>query len=688
MTDLKERFSLADEIGMRDLWSEARRRAATPEAPPRAYDWPPALGRRFAAAAVALAVFATAGVFAWDLSHPDPSFGPTPSPAVDLASELPEGWSELPAPPEVRSGAATAWTGSQLLVWGGYEYTGDDDDSPFEDALVFDAASRTWTRVPGGPLEARAFAGSAWTGSEFLVWGGDDMGKTRNFFADGAAYDPEARSWSMLPEAPILGRAPLSVWTGKEFIVWGTAIRAGPYLDGAAYDPTARSWRVIADAPIELTDATAAWTGEEMIVFGASLDGNNHSETPTAIGAAYDPETDIWRELPPSDLSPQAHTAAWLNGELIAWDYEHGTAAYDPGPDVWRALPKVPLSFAECGPDSVATPQLVLGNYCGQTVLFSLQEDAWHREPIPGLEGEGCCRVLEPVAAGNVVMIPSHSYGMGLGEPDRRMFAFNPPAAVRTDPRGEVFQPEPFIPPTERDGDRILMPITFPDGSEATLSYPIPLDLATLGVQPDVSYHRTDEPETWLPVVFQNGSDASIAPFVDRSGPDLLVNHSSGGLDIWRFNDRWIRRLEQGSLEVPEAHWIRFRLPRWTVLVAIRRLEDWQEVLENLTVRETSSGFPVVDASGSIVLNEGHSDAGGPQLSFGDRFPDPGTITDGDLVDLYPDPCTPGTELGPPGYGSSCLGHGDVFANVRGEQAFVDDVIKGLHVETFERAVT
>ena len=68
MPELKERFSMADEIGTRDLWSEARRRAALPEAPPRTLEWPPGIGRRLVAVAVAFAIFATAAVFAWDLS--------------------------------------------------------------------------------------------------------------------------------------------------------------------------------------------------------------------------------------------------------------------------------------------------------------------------------------------------------------------------------------------------------------------------------------------------------------------------------------------------------------------------------------------------------------------------------------------------------------------------------------------
>jgi hypothetical protein len=446
MSDLKERFSLADEIDTKDLWGEARRRAAAPETPSRAVDGRPAAGRRIAAAVVALAVFATAAVFAWDLSHPDPDLGPDPSPAVvDLAAELPEGWSELPAPPEVRSGAATAWTGSELLVWGGYEYVGGNED-PDAGGFAFDAQTRTWSQLPASPLEGRSDMAFGWTGRELLIWGGWDGGfRDPPYFGDGAAFDPVAGTWRMLPTAPIGARTAFSVWTGKEMIVWGSRERAARRLDGAAYDPITNAWRPIADGPIDITDGSAVWTGDEMIVFGAALDSNNHADTPTAIAAAYDPDTDTWREPPASDLSPQAMTAEWLNGELIAWDYDQASAAYDPVANVWESLPDVPLRFSECRPVTVATSETVFGEFCGGTVVFSPQEGAWHREPMPVPDTEdGCCWVHEPVAVGEVVLVPSNLYDEPPGGTERRMFAYNPRMVVAADlPAGWSELPPP-----------------------------------------------------------------------------------------------------------------------------------------------------------------------------------------------------------------------------------------------------
>jgi hypothetical protein len=678
MTELKDRFSLADEIGTRDLWGEARRRAAAPEAPPRAVEWPPAMGRRLAAAAVALAVFATAAAFAWDLSHPDVAFDPRPPLAVDLASELPEGWSELPPPPEVRTEAATAWTGSDLLVWGGYEWVGSGDEDPDATGFAFDAVSRRWGSLPASPLRGRSEAVYAWTGRELLIWGGWDGGlREEPYFDDGAAFDPAAEAWRMLPPAPIEARTAFSVWTGREFLVWGSTNRTHRLRDGAAYDPTSNTWRTIADGPTDITDGSAVWTGKEMIVFGAALDGNNHADTPTAIAAAYDPVADTWRALPPSDLSPQAMTAEWLNGELIAWDYDHTTAAYDPVADEWRPLPRVPLQFSECRPVSVATDRTMFGEFCGKTVVFSTDEDAWLRVPMPRPDPPGgCCSVLEPVAAGDVVLVSTHFYGAALEAIDRRMLVYNPPAVVRTDPTGEVLDPEPFIPQgAERHGDLIRLPVVFPDDSRATLVYPIPLDLATLGVQPDLSYVW----DGYFPIVFIHDPDASIDAFVDPEGPVRFVNTSAGGLEIWRARGNDVNR----------RFWMRFDLPSWTVLVSVRdALEAAVTVAGGLDIRETSSGFPVVEASGPIALAEGFGEAGGAQLAFGDGTAEPNTVSQLDAtIFLSPDGCTPATNSDRSGgYGSACLGDGSVFASIYGDREFVTSVTEGLRVEDFREA--
>jgi hypothetical protein len=381
MRELREQLRRVDELRMPDVWSEARRRVVSGglrEVPLRDG---PSSARRGAAAVVAFVVFAAGGTLLWRAIQPAPELrgpSPSPEPATDALSELAPGWTRLAPPPDYRCCAATAWTGSELLVWSGYEYTGFSDEVADPGGFRFDPISGRTRAMAPSPLDPRSVPASAWTGDELLVWGGQDPGGPP-FYDDGAAYDPATDTWRLLPPSPLSARVPLSVWTGSQWILWGTGVRRDDRpLDGAAYDPASNTWRSIASGPIELTDATATWTGTEMIVFGAALHGGNQPESPTAIAAAYDPRADSWRTLRPSPLDTNSNTAVWNGSELVALDYDHASAAYDPQTDTWRDLGRVPGDDCEGGlSGSVAIDGDVLAIDCGEALLFEKGSDRW-----------------------------------------------------------------------------------------------------------------------------------------------------------------------------------------------------------------------------------------------------------------------------------------------------------------------
>jgi N-acetylneuraminic acid mutarotase len=124
-----------------------------------------------------------------------------------------------------------------------------------------------------------------WTGSEMIVWGGWDGGST--YFSDGARYNPEANSWSALPAAgaPAARASHTVVWTGSEMIVWGGGYDGGGrytwFNDGGRYNPAANSWTAVLTngAPASREYHTAVWTGSEMILFGGYGNGGCLSDT-------------------------------------------------------------------------------------------------------------------------------------------------------------------------------------------------------------------------------------------------------------------------------------------------------------------------------------------------------------------------------------------------------------------------
>ena len=433
--DLRRRFAAARDLPTPELWGMIQSRTVTGVVPMQDEGpAPPGRRQRLLTAVLAFTVFAAAGLFAWTAfsARVRDSSPATPAQSGSATafdpSTIPEGWTELAAPPEIRSGATQVWTGSELLEWGG-STDASGDRPPENDGIAYDAPTDTWETIPPAPIAPRSYAAHAWTGTELLVWGGWDgswSGDEPGTMGDGAAYDPATQRWRELPPAPIDGRTPLFAWTGDELIVWGTSFRTNERpLDGAAYDPASDTWRSIAEGPIELTDATAAWTGGEMIVFGAALYGGNRAETPTAIGAAYDPAADSWREIPASEIDPNANTANWLDGRLIAWDYAEHTSAYSPDTDSWTNLAGPPVDACEDTPRGVSADGLIFGELCAEQVVIRPGEDRWHnvtRRDLPFTPGGFA-------AAGPVVLVFGYEGDYFDQGGPLQMFAYRPPSS-------------------------------------------------------------------------------------------------------------------------------------------------------------------------------------------------------------------------------------------------------------------
>lgn len=159
-------------------------------------------------------------------------------------------------------------------------------------------AGATWSEMADAPIKGRGAAASAWTGEELLVWGGRTEAEINDeLFDDGAAYDPASNSWTVLPPAPLAAVSyPLSVWTGDELVVLGGFDAYGfPVIQGAAYRPSTRSWRPVSlpDGLAPVVATGAAWTGKRLVVVGlAKGDGGRPAVS------AWDPDTGRWQRLP------------------------------------------------------------------------------------------------------------------------------------------------------------------------------------------------------------------------------------------------------------------------------------------------------------------------------------------------------------------------------------------------------
>ncbi len=109
-----------------------------------------------------------------------------------------------------------------------------------------------WTQLAAAPIEGRIWPSTTWTGDELIVWGGV-LPSTGSVHNDGAVFDRADNAWHTMSDPPIAGRVGhVAVWTGDELIIWGgheggTGGRPSSRLqDGAAYDPDTDNWRQIA----------------------------------------------------------------------------------------------------------------------------------------------------------------------------------------------------------------------------------------------------------------------------------------------------------------------------------------------------------------------------------------------------------------------------------------------------------
>jgi N-acetylneuraminic acid mutarotase len=429
MRDLGERFRVLDRLEPTALEREVARRSVLPESVPA----PLRPRNRLAAGLVAASVTAIA-VFAWSALRPlgeDARNDTAQTPASDAWSWAGEGWTELPAPPEWRDGAAIVWTGSELLYWGGR----DASDRAVADGYAFDPADESWSRVPEAPSSASGMD-AVWTGDEALFF---DVAQGRPSSAV-LAFDPSIERWRSLapsPHAPEWGGA--SAWTGSELVVAGGGGSGSAETRQAyALDPIDDSWRPLPDMPIAVNLADATWTGSEIVVLGSEIDRRNNASTRTSVAAAYNPQTNAWRRLSDPPVSAQTAAISWAGERLVAWEgYSPAAAEFLPAEERWRSIDTGDVEGGECYAQGATVRSTILTWGCGAPAAWFTDTSTWARIERPvGADVDGITFSLGTVHEAGPVAVVEHVETVLLngepyiGSPDapRHLWAWRPPS--------------------------------------------------------------------------------------------------------------------------------------------------------------------------------------------------------------------------------------------------------------------
>ena len=223
-------------------------------------------------------------------------------------------WSVGAAPPfQYFTGGTNfaAWTGSKMLTF------------TVGQGASYDPASDSWSTMNTTGAACAQQGTAVWTGSLWILWGGDACMNSEIVVDTGAAYDPSNDTWTPIPVqgAPSARRSHTAVWTGSEMIIWGGTDMTGQILsDGGAYDPATHSWRTITEPPglAQTVSPTAVGIPGQMLLWSGYSDPSGQL---TPQGSQYDACGRAWWRMPTTNqpsLRPNP-SSVWTGVEMIVW---------------------------------------------------------------------------------------------------------------------------------------------------------------------------------------------------------------------------------------------------------------------------------------------------------------------------------------------------------------------------------
>ena len=269
--------------------------------------------------------------------------------------------------PSARAGHTAVWTGSEMIVWGGYNGSSYLNTGARYNPSIDSWTATSTTNAPGGRQECTA----VWTGNEMIVWGGYNGSSYLN---TGARYNPSIDRWTATSttNAPTGRYEHTAIWTGSEMIVWGGFFGGFPLNDGGRYNPGTDTWTATStiNAPSFRGYHTAVWTSSEMIIWGGWNDQDFLN-----TGGSYNPGTDTWTGTSTTNAPAGRfqHTAVWTGIEMIVWGGWNGVnvfntgGKYNPSTDSWTATSTTNAPTARYVHTTVWTNRemIIWGGYSG-----------------------------------------------------------------------------------------------------------------------------------------------------------------------------------------------------------------------------------------------------------------------------------------------------------------------------------
>lgn len=190
--------------------------------------------------------------------------------------------------PSARFDHTAVWAGDKIqkmIVWGGYTIDQDNRSKLANTGAMWDPTKNTWAPISTENAPSpRVRHAAVWTGSKLIIWGGYGLHENSyKLLNTGGIYDPQKDTWEPLNlvNAPTARDGHIGVWTGSHLLIFGgrNPVAMEPeertsskddYTTIALYNPQTREWHtpLFGDVWMDRRNASGLWTGQELVTWG------------------------------------------------------------------------------------------------------------------------------------------------------------------------------------------------------------------------------------------------------------------------------------------------------------------------------------------------------------------------------------------------------------------------------------
>lgn len=246
----------------------------------------------------------------------------------------------MPAPAP-RTYTSAVWTGTEMIVWGGYFVSVDSGYTLLANGGRYNPQTDSWQPISSlNAPKKRALASSVWTGTEMIVWGGYDSifsSFTNNFIGftnTGARYNPATNTWTNMSQlnAPAARAGAAAVWTGSLMILWGGMRDTGNLNSGSRYNPVTNSWSLMSASGAPLS------AGSDSKLFYDPNTGWVMALGYSNTCGRYNPVTNSWSAMPAVPTSYNKENAVWTGSQLWVLGNDNKIHKYSPNTNSWTSV--------------------------------------------------------------------------------------------------------------------------------------------------------------------------------------------------------------------------------------------------------------------------------------------------------------------------------------------------------------